>query len=96
MQTVLYYFTGTGNSLVIANDLARELNCPKPIPMAAFKENEQTEAEIIGLIFPVYFLDMPELVKEFLQRLQINKPSAYIFAVTNCGGDAGNTLVNLD
>jgi ferredoxin len=96
MQTVLYYFTGTGNSLAIANDLARELNCPKPIPMAVSKEDVQTEAEVIGLIFPVYFLDMPELVKAFLKRLQINNPSAYIFAVTNCGGDAGNTLVNLE
>lgn len=96
MKTVLYYFTGTGNSLVIANDLARELDAPEPMPIAGCLEGVRTEAEVIGLVFPVYYLDMPELVKEFVEKLEIANASAYIFAVANCGGNAGNTLANLD
>lgn len=96
MKTILYYFTGTGNSLAIANDLARELECPKPVPMTGCPKEILTDAEEIGLVFPVYYLNMPEVVKDFVSRLQITNHSAYIFAVANCGGDAGNTLFHLN
>lgn len=96
MKSIIYYFSGTGNSLMIANDLAREMQCAKPVSMAGYQGTILTDAEVIGLVFPVYYLNVPELVKDFASRLQINNPSAFVFAVANCGGDAGNTLYNLN
>lgn len=98
MKTVIYYFTGTGNSLAIARYLAGEMENVEVLPMAKLlkMENITTNADRIGMVFPVYYLDMPELVKEFLKKLVIEKEQPYIFAVVNCGNTPGNILYKLE
>jgi ferredoxin/flavodoxin len=97
MKTVLYYFSGTGNSLKIAKDLAEHLEHVdmRPISLVNGSADIVVEDAIVGFVFPVYFLDVPDIVHQFVQKLSfMQKP--YIFAVVSCGGYAGNTLHDLN
>ena len=51
--------------------------------------------ESIGFVFPVYYVGLPLLVKEFVEKINI-LPETYCFAVTNYGRISGNTLGMLE
>ncbi len=48
-------------------------------------------ANIIGIVFPVYYGTLPVIVKEFAGKLE-GIEGKYIFAVSNYGGAAGDSL----
>ncbi len=85
----IYYFTGTGNSLVVARKLAKLTGSTiKSIPEAMFKmQNEEIGSRII-LVFPSYLAmiyGIPVIVKDFVESipdLSLKK----IVAVCSCGG----------
>jgi NAD-dependent dihydropyrimidine dehydrogenase PreA subunit len=48
------------------------------------------DGELLGFVVPVYFVGLPMIVAEFLQKLNVlNKQ--YTYAVLNCGGSIANT-----
>ena len=66
MRTVIFYFSGTGNCLKVARDLASELGNTELIPVAkAIKDKAKVLVECIGIIYPVYMFGMPLIVKKF-------------------------------
>jgi len=95
MATKIFYFTGTGNSLALARKIAdglgesELLSIPQVLTGAV-----DTVAPVVGLVFPVYIWGMPPIVVEFVKQLK-PQPGQYIFAVTNCAGQPGETLVQL-
>lgn len=93
MGTTIFYFTGTGNSLMIARDLAEELGGAKIVSIAkTIREPEiDLSDECIGFVFPVFFLSIPLVVRDFIRKLPLDN-SKYIFAVANYGGQAGDIL----
>jgi ferredoxin len=97
MKTVLYYFTGTGNSLKVAKDLAVELGDTELIPLAKVIKDVAIApaADRVGIVFPVYMWGMPLIVADFVKKITLNK-SAYIFAVVNYGSTPGSTLIGLN
>ncbi len=92
MEMTVYYFSGTGNSLCAARELAERLNAGL-VPIAAFREEKTVECDTegIGLVFPVYYGDAPVIVREFIGKLRspVNKT---VFAVCTHGGAAGDSL----
>ena len=81
MKQIIYYFSGTGNSLRTAQIIAEEIGSARLVSMRNNPENVSAEdAEIIGIVCPVYEWDIPKTVKIFVERLAIN-PKAYIFMV---------------
>ena len=100
MKTSIYYFTGTGNTLVIARELAQELTRDLgdtelvPIPSRMKQETIFTDADAVGIAFPVYFLTMPGIVQEFVQKLRFGK-KPYIFGIATCGERPGGALFSL-
>jgi len=92
MNTTIFYFTGTGNSLKVARDLAKELGDAAivSIPKVINKEIDLS-AERIGIVYPVYMFGMPLIVSRFIKQLKADK-NKYIFAVATYGGKAANTL----
>lgn len=55
MKAEVYYFTGTGNSLVVAKDIAREIEGELiSISSVIGRESIKTDANVIGIVFPVY------------------------------------------
>jgi ferredoxin len=96
MRTAIYYFTGTGNTLAIARNLATELGDTELVPIASVIQQEPivASADTVGIAFPVYFLDIPGIVKEFVQKLRISK-TQYVFGIATCGERPGGALFNL-
>ncbi len=92
MKTTLFYFTGTGNSLKVARDLAGELGDTEIVNIAKAIDGELAGSyDRIGLVYPVYMFTLPLIVKRFIKKLA-NVKAKYIFAVANCGGMAAYTL----
>lgn len=92
MSAAIFYFSGTGNSLKTARDIAAELGDCRvtSIPKVIDKEVDLSPG-CIGLAYPVYMFGMPLIVSKFIKQLKGAKDK-YIFAVATCGGKAGNTL----
>ncbi len=95
MKTTIFYFTGTGNSLQVARDLAMELGGAEVISIPkAMETGAGYDADCVGIVFPVYMFGMPLIVAEFARKLTA-KAGAYIFAVATYAGIPGATLVHL-
>jgi Pyruvate/2-oxoacid:ferredoxin oxidoreductase delta subunit/flavodoxin len=95
-EVEIYYFSATGNSLFIARSLSEKLNA-KLTPMAPLLNNEtvESDAEVVGLVFPIYDFKLPLFVESFTQKLAgVN--SKYIFAVASYGVLAQKSLKSLD
>ncbi len=89
MKTIIYYFSATGNSLVVARDLAREIGAAELVPIAkAITKDEEDPAEAVGIVYPVYMFGLPLIVADFLRRVKI-RPGAYVFSVATLGGMPG-------
>lgn len=96
MRKVIYYFSGTGNSMRAAERIATNLTDTEIISMRCNpSEVPALEAEVIGFVFPVYHWTMPEAAVNFVKGLQINS-SAYIFAVSTPGFINGHSFEILD
>ncbi len=94
MTTRIYYFSGTGNSLNIAQDMRRQLGDTELISISKILETEEEiviDAKCVGFIFPVYFANVPSIVERFMNRVRF-KNSDYIFAIMNGGGLFGVAL----
>lgn len=62
---MVFYFTGTGNSLYVAKQLEEKRIS---IPQAIHEEELVFEGDTIGVVCPLYGHEMPAMVKEFLRR----------------------------
>ena len=102
MSTEIYYFSGTGNSLAVAREIAKKLKATLiSIPTAMDKPSIKTNANSIGIVFPTYLAHLygiPLVVEKFIKKIE-DIGSKNIFAVCTCGGyecvNALPTLKNL-
>lgn len=96
MKPILYYFSGTGNTLVTTRKVANKIDGKiVPIPIYNKAETVEPEADIFGILFPVYYADLPIIVREFTNKLS-KIEDKYIFTVCTYGGSAGITFDSLD
>jgi ferredoxin len=99
MSAEIYYFSGTGNSFVVARDIAEKIGGTLvSIASVVKEESVKPEADVIGLVFPVYYATndcgIPLIVARFVRKLE-NLSSKYVFAVCTHGGMPGTTIENL-
>ncbi len=94
MKTVLYVYTGTGNSLWIAGQLALELKDASLEFMPSLSGNSNVEADRVGIIFPVHIWGLPHRVIQFVNHLQV-KPETYFFALAVNAGQVAATLLQM-
>lgn len=99
MTTLLYYFSGTGNSLAAARDLAARLGDTQLVPMAsaALKAGEIVPpgGARVGFVFPVYYGGIPRLAAFFIDRVNVSRVP-YVFGVVTAGSHGGTALIQLD
>ena len=92
MKKVIYYFTGTGNSLRAARRIAEGLGGAELVSVKNEPENfSAASADVIGFLCPVYEWDVPGRMRAFIERLEVN-PEAYIFMVATCVGISGRSF----
>lgn len=91
MKTLVYYFTGTGNSLAVANGLCSQLGDCELAPIASALRTPgpiAPDADRVGIVSPLYFYGLPSLVAEFSRCLDLARVP-YVFAVITMGGAGG-------
>jgi ferredoxin/flavodoxin len=92
MSTTIVYFSGTGNSLYVAKDIAQGTE-GQLVPAATLMTNDKIEilSDTVGIVFPVYYGELPVIIKRFAEKL-VNLNGKYLFAVVTFGGSAGHSL----
>lgn len=93
MSNIIYYFTGTGNSLKVARDIAENLGDTELIQICKnnMDKDYNFKSDRVGFVFPVYSAGMPLMVRKFMEKLNIEK-SVYVFAVATYGAMAGISI----
>ena len=88
--TMILYFTGTGNSLAVAQKIA-EATGDKTMAMAEAAEKDLTAEKCVGLVYPSYDFNTPPAVRDLIPRLRLSR-EAYVFIVITCGAQVGNSI----
>lgn len=86
-KNIIFVFSGTGNSLWAAKEIAKELkDCEIATMGARGKSSLPGGYDSIGFVYPTYAGGMPKRVKEFVSHLDLqNNRDSYFFAVATCG-----------
>jgi ferredoxin len=96
---MIFYFSGTGNSLWVAKKLA-EFQDEQILSIAELMKEKRgsfsftlKQDEMLGFVFPIYAWAPPKIVSEFIDNLVItNINDYYTFVVCTCGDHAGQAL----
>jgi len=97
MSTTIFYFSGTGDSLKVARDIAGKLEDATVIPIStAIKEELNLSAERIGIVFPVHMFGIPPIVSKFIKKINNSNRDKYFFVVTTYGGKLAGTLLQIE
>jgi len=94
MKIRLFVYTGTGNSLWVARQLALELKEATLEFMPNLSRDLKVEDDGVGIIFPVHIWGLPVHVVRFIHTLQV-KPETYCFALAVNAGQPAATLLQL-
>lgn len=93
-MAVIFYFSGTGNSLDVAKQAQAVFNNSYIENVAQYlKQPYHVKDEIIGIVCPVYCFDIPPVVQEFLKNLQAQPK--YCFSIVTMGANQGRALKHL-
>jgi len=87
MKTLIFYFSGTGNSLFIAKRLKENLENSELMPIVKFlsKKNREIESCTLILVFPVHALTIPLPVRSFLKKMNFKKVKYFACVATRLG-----------
>lgn len=102
---MIFYFSATGNSKYVALKIAAETK-EEPIAISDCVKKQEfifevKDQEKIGFVIPVYFLGLPSIVCEFLEKLKLRMLGSqhpYIYHVATFGtttGQAGHMVNKL-
>ena len=89
-KRIILYFTGTGNCLYIARQLAGENTELLSIPQMMKHGKYDFEADEIGIVYPIYGHMPPYMVRQFIQKAKLK--AAYKFAVLTYGARKCNSV----
>lgn len=92
----IYYFPGSGNSLAVARDVTVRLNADiTAVTSMIDQESIDTEANIIGFVFPIYDFKPPKIIDKIIPKIQ-SIESKYIFAICTYGIAPAKSLKHLE
>ncbi len=72
MKAIVSWFSGTGNSLAAAGAIAGAARDAEEeadlVPIASLSERDavRPDAEVVGIVFPVYYARSPAVVERFI------------------------------
>ena len=91
MMSVIFYFSGIGNSLDVAKQVAAVLKDCRLEPIQAYLAKPyQVQDEIMGIVSPVFSASLPPYVQDFLAKLEASP--RYAFGLVTMGGMQGRAL----
>jgi ferredoxin len=83
------YFTGTGNSLFVAEKIAERAGNTELVPIAAALKGKRKQPEKLGIVCPVYMHRLPHIVMDYVKALD---HVAYLFLVGVNAGEIGRVF----
>lgn len=92
---MIFYFSATGNSKALAQELGRLLNdrVEDMVPLLYSSPREGQwlgDDKPLGFVFPIYGWSLPNIVRDFLCQLHLNDyNSRYTYFAVTCGDDVG-------
>lgn len=86
----IFYFSATGNSLALAKRIGGSLIS---IPQIMEPEYRSYKDDVIGIVFPIYGLKAPKIVRRFLATTRFD--AEYLFAIGTYGNMPGAAMLNL-
>lgn len=87
---MIYYFSATGNSKHAAEVIATKTGDTAVDIVDALKNGlPENNNEKTGIIFPVYFWGLPEIIKRFASKVR-NSLGSYVYCVITCGANTGS------
>lgn len=98
---MIFYFSGTGNSRYVADRIAYATK-DNLISITKEEMNKNTsyvlkDREKLGFVFPIYWWGMPELVEEFIKRMEWKvNDNCYVYGVSTYGLEPYNGLKDLE
>ncbi|MCR4965928.1 MAG: EFR1 family ferrodoxin [Bacteroidales bacterium] len=92
-NSMILYFSGTGNSLAISRQLAERLQ-DSVMPLSEAAHRNLMSEKRIGLVYPSYWFNAPRAVLDLIPRLRLSS-DAYVFIIIPCGAQAGNAIWNV-
>jgi formate hydrogenlyase subunit 6/NADH:ubiquinone oxidoreductase subunit I len=97
MSSIIYYFSGTGNSLSAARQIGE--NIGEKVNLLAIQDFVNSNSieitdDVVGLVFPVHYLSVTGIVKKFVERMNF-KSKPYIFAAVTCNSVSGRCIFDL-
>jgi len=103
MDRTIYFFSGTGNSLAVAREIAQRLDAGEPVSipraLAGIADSSGSSASpgpdesvgvsgsVIGIVSPIYMHNVPHIVARFIRQIV---RADYLFFVFAGGGELGN------
>lgn len=81
---MVFYFTGTGNSLYVAGQIEK---CPVSIPQVIHNESLDYSADSIGIVAPVYGHEVPPMVRDFMKKAAFH--TDYFYMILTYGNRHG-------
>jgi len=95
-KNIIFYFSGTGNSLAAARLVARQLgDCEVVFMKGAF--TPAAHYERMGFVLPCYAGGAPKPAMAFLKKIPLAGGSAdYVFSVVTCNQSGGDASFMLD
>lgn len=97
VSTEIYYFSGTGNSLHVAQELQKRLAGARLIPIMSFvgRESVTASGNTVGFVFPHYASSLPKVIRAFIEKLDLGS-ARYLFAIATRGGTKTWAFAEID
>jgi ferredoxin/flavodoxin len=97
VSTEIYYFSGTGNSLHVAQELQKRLAGARLIPIMSFvgRESVTASGNTVGFVFPHYASSLPKVICAFIEKLDPGS-ARYLFAIATRGGTKTWAFAEID
>lgn len=80
----IYYFSGTGNSLFIANGIRNIIPDTEIELINNEMQSIHINESVVGIITPLYYFGLPEIVHSFIKNISFKK-NVYIFLIITRG-----------
>ncbi len=95
-KNVIYYYSGSGNSLSVARKVGRKLGRTDILSVYTLRDNPVVpeEYERVGIVTATWFVRPPRIVKEVCEKLCLSR-SQKVFIIATCGGYDGYVCIDL-
>ena len=88
---MVFYFSATGNSQWVAEELAGQLD-DRAADLVSYEKGKKVPdvscEAVVGIVFPIHAWGPPKVVVNFAKKLKIGA-NTHVFAVGTCGSETG-------